>query len=161
MSTVLEHTEEELIAGCLRKDLKYQKLLYKKYYGLCLGVCLRYSDNREEAAEILNDGFMKAFTNIQAYTPEKSFKGWLRRIMVNTAIDHYRRNLRHSNTLELVHAESEMATETTLDQISAAEILELVQQLPPAYRVVFNLHAIEGYSHPEIAEKLNISEGAS
>jgi RNA polymerase sigma factor (sigma-70 family) len=161
VSTVLEHTEEELIAGCLQKDLRFQKLLYKQYYGLCLGVCLRYSDNREEAAEILNDGFMKAFTNLHTYTPEKSFKGWLRRIMVNTSIDHFRRNVRHSNTLDLVYAENELATEGTLDQISAAEILELVQQLPPSYRVVFNLHVIEGYSHPEIAEKLNISEGAS
>lgn len=161
MSLHAEYTETDLIQGCIRGELKFQKLLYKKFYSYSMSVCLRYAESRDEAAEILNDGFMKIFTNIKMYTPEKSFKGWLRRIMVNTAIDHFRRNSREYNRLDLVYAENEYAVDSTLDQISAAEIMAMVQQLPPAYRMVFNLYAIEGYTHPEIAEKLEISEGTS
>lgn len=161
MSTAAELIEKELIAGCLRGDLKSQKLLYKQFYGFGMAICLRYADSREEAAEILNDGFMKVFTNLTTYTPEKAFRGWLRKIMVHTAIDHYRKNSKHYHTLDLVYAENELNYESALDVISAEEIMSMVQQLPPSYRLVFNLHVIEGFSHPEIAEQLNISEGAS
>lgn len=161
MSTTAAISEKELIEGCIRGDLKSQKMLYKMFYGFSMGVCLRYADSREEAAEILNDGFMKVFTSISTYQPDKAFKGWLRRIMVHTAIDHYRKNSKHYHSLDLVYAESELGVEDVLDTISAEEILAMVQQLSPAYRLVFNLHVIEGYSHPEIAEKLQISEGAS
>lgn len=161
MSTAAENSEKDLIEGCIRGDLKSQKMLYKLYYGFSMGICLRYAESREEAAEILNDGFMKVFANIATYQPDKAFRGWLRKIMVHTAIDHYRKNQKHYNALDLVYAENELGFEDVLDTISAEEILAMVQQLSPAYRLVFNLHVIEGFSHPEIAEKLQISEGAS
>lgn len=161
MSTAAELNEKDLIAGCLRGDLKSQKMLYKQYYGFAMAICLRYAENREEAAEILNDGFMKVFTNLASYSQEKAFRGWIRTILVHTAIDHYRRNSKHYHALDLVYAENESNYEDALDVISAEEIMAMVQLLPPAYRLVFNLHVIEGFSHPEIAEQLQISEGAS
>jgi len=161
LSTAVEPSENDLIAGCIRGDLKSQKALYKKYYGFSMTICMRYADSREEAAEILNDGFMKVFTNISTYQADKVFKGWLRTIMVHTAIDNYRKQSKHYHGLDLVYAENELSYEDIMDTISAEEIMAMVQQLPPAYRLVFNLHVVEGYSHPEIAEQLNISEGAS
>ncbi|HSI91682.1 MAG TPA: sigma-70 family RNA polymerase sigma factor [Adhaeribacter sp.] len=161
MSTAAELTDMSLIEGCIRGDLKSQKQLYKQFYGLAMSVCLRYAESREEAAEIMNDGYMKVFANIATYQQAKSFRAWLRTIMVHTAIDHYRRNSKYYGTLDLVYAESEMGQEDILDTISASEIMAMVQQLPPSYRVVFNLHAVEGFSHSEIAEKLQITEGAS
>ncbi|MFC5271867.1 RNA polymerase sigma factor [Adhaeribacter terreus] len=161
MSTAVDLYEKDLIDGCIRGDIKSQKMLYKQYYGFSMAICLRYADSREEAAEIMNDGFMKVFTNLQSYQQDKAFRGWLRKIMVHTAIDHYRKNSKHYHSLDLVYAESEMGFEDVLDTISAEEILAMVQLLSPSYRLVFNLHVIEGYSHPEIAEKLQITEGAS
>ncbi len=161
MSNAVELSENDLIAGCIRGDLKCQKQLYKQYYGFSMAVCMRYADSREEAAEILNDGFMKVFTNIASYQPDKAFKAWLRKIMVHTAIDNYRKNSKHYHALDLVYAENEIQYEDVLDSISAAEILAMVQQLSPAYRLVFNLHVVEGFSHTEIAEQLQITEGAS
>ena len=156
-----QYTEEELIDGCIRGELLFQKLLYKRYYGFGMSICLRYSATREEAAEILNDGFLKAFMHVATHTTAKSFKGWLRRIFVNTAIDNYRKQHNHYHTVDLVYAEEETADNDIVGNISANEILELVQQLPPSYRLIFNLHVMEGLTHPEIAEQLQISEGAS
>ena len=125
-------------------------------------ICLRYTNTREEASEVLNDGFMKAFSYLADHKMEQSFKGWLRKILVNTAIDHYRKYQQQNRTVDLAYAEEETSeAATVLEAISAEEILQLVQKLPPAYRLVFNLYAIEGFTHPEIAEKLQISEGAS
>lgn len=156
-------SEEALLAGCTRGDLRCQKQLYKRYYGLAMHLCTRYAATREEAAELLNDGFMKVFTHLHQRTGGGSFEGWLRRIMVNTAIDHFRRSQQQRATMDLLYAESYAAPddEDALSQISAAEILAMVQRLTPACRLVFNLHVIEGYSHPEIGQLLGISEGAS
>ena len=155
-------SEADLLAGCVRGDLRCQKQLYKRYYGLAMHLCLRYAATREEAAELLNDGFMKVFTHLPNRTGG-SFEGWLRRIMVNTAIDHFRRAQQQQSTVELLYAEnrSDTAAADAVSQLSAAEILRYVQQLTPACRVVFNLFVIEGYTHPEIGQKLGISEGAS
>lgn len=161
MGLTPELAEKQIIEGCIRGDLKSQKALYKQFYGLAMSICLRYAESRDEASEILNDGFMKIFSNLSGYHPEKSFQGWLRKIMVHTAIDHYRKNSKHYSSLDLVYAENELGVEDVLDTISADEIMAMIQQLSPAYRLVFNLHVIEGYSHPEIAEKLQITEGAS
>jgi RNA polymerase sigma factor (sigma-70 family) len=158
-----EHlSEADLLAGCARGDLRCQKQLYKRYYGLAMHLCLRYAATREEAAELLNDGFMKVFTNLHNRTGG-SFEGWLRRIMVNTAIDHFRRQQHHNQTLDLLYAENRADDHTAdaIAQLSAAEIMQLVQQLTPACRIVFNLYVIEGYTHVEVGEKLGISEGAS
>lgn len=155
-------SEADLLAGCVRGDLRCQKQLYKRYYGLAMHLCLRYAATREEAAELLNDGFMKVFTNLAQRTGG-SFEGWLRRIMVNTAIDHFRRAQQHQPTLDLLYAENRADSHTAdaIAQLSADEILRLVQQLTPACRVVFNLYVVEGYSHVEIGRQLGISEGAS
>ncbi len=124
-------------------------------------ICSRYASHREEAKEILNDAFFKVFTKLDKYQGDQSFKSWLNRILVNTAIDHYRKRRHDEQTIDLVHASHLRTEESPLEQLSAKELLALVQQLPPSYRMVFNLHVVEGYSHPEIAEKLGISKGTS
>ncbi len=127
-----------------------------------MGICSRFSSGPEEAKEILNDGFLKVFTQIKRYTPDRSFAGWVRRIMINTAIDHYRKNKKyHDKHLEIGELEDRPDTEKTLSQMHSADILKLVQCLPPSYRMVFTLHVVEAYSHKEIAEHLVISIGAS
>lgn len=126
-----------------------------------MGVCLRYSKTREEAIEILNDGFYKIFTKLDKYTKGMSFKGWLRKVMINSSIDHFRRNEKHYHSVDISYAKDREGIETALDNISEKEILVQIQQLPPSYRIVFNLYVIEGYKHKEIAAKLNIREGTS
>lgn len=111
---------------------------------------------------MLNDGFIKIFSKLNQYSPDRSFKGWLNRILVNTAIDYYRKRKHDPQVVDLVHAQhySSIGTDA-LGQIAEKEILALVQKLPPSYRIVFGLHVVEGYSHPEIAEQLGISVGTS
>lgn len=150
-----------LIQGCIREDRECQKKLYQLFYGYAMSICLRYSKTREEAVEVLNDGFMKIFLKIGKYDPEKSFKGWVRRIMINTAVDNYRQNLKHYYAEDISLLEQEATTENVLSKMSHEDILRLVQQLSPAYRTVFNLFVIDGYTHEEIAQLLKISVGTS
>jgi RNA polymerase sigma-70 factor (ECF subfamily) len=136
-------------------------MLYKLFYGFAMGICLRYARSREEAVEIVNDGFFKILTNLNKYTPGLSFKGWIRTIMVNASIDHFRRNEKHYHQVDISYVKNELFLPNVLDQLSEEVIIQAVQELPPSYRLVFNLFAIEGYKHAEIAQKLNISEGTS
>lgn len=152
---------QRLIKACRKGERKSQDMLYKLFYGFAMGICLRYARSRDEAVEILNDGFLKVLTNLDKYSPGLSFKGWVRTIMINASIDHYRRNEKHYNQVDISYIKTEMFMPEVLDQLSAEAILEAVQQLPPSYRMVFNLYAIEGYKHAEIAQRLNISEGTS
>ena len=126
-----------------------------------MGICLRFSRSRDEAIEIANDGFVKIFTKLDKYTRSLSFRGWLRKVMINSAIDYYRRNEKHYSTLDISHANYELLSETVLDQLSEYEIIAAIQMLPPSYRMVFNLFVIEGYKHDEIAHQLGISVGTS
>jgi len=126
-----------------------------------MGICLRYSRTREEAIEIVNDGYVKIFTKLDKYSKGLSFKGWMRRVMINSAIDYYRRNEKHYHSLDISHGQYEVAGETALDKLSEEEIIAAIQSLPPSYRMVFNLHVIEGFKHDEIANQLNISTGTS
>ncbi len=126
-----------------------------------MGICLRYARSREEAIEILNDGFLKIMTNLDKYNPGLSFKGWLRRIMTNSAIDHFRRNEKHYDSVDISYVKNEHLSADVLSDLSYEVILKAVQELPPSYRMVFNLYCLEGYKHAEIAQKLNISEGTS
>jgi len=126
-----------------------------------MGICLRYSRNHEEAVEIVNDGFIKIFGKLNHYTKGLSFKGWLRKVMVNSAIDYYRKNEKHYHSLDISHGQYEEAAESVLDKLSEREIIAVIQSLPPSYRMVFNLHVIEGFKHDEIAHLLNISTGTS
>lgn len=150
-----------LLEGCLKGHRTSQDELYKMYYAYAMSICLRYSRDREEAIEILNDGFYKIFTKINKYTDGYSFKGWLRKVMVNTAIDYYRKNEKHFHSVDISFAKNEWHNYDFIDAMAEKEIIALVQTLPPSYRVVFNLYAIEGYKHEEIAQKLNISVGTS
>lgn len=151
----------ELIKACKRNDPKSQKALYRHFYNYGMTVCSRYARNREEAKEIMNDAFVKIFTKLDQYNFSLSFKAWLNRIMVNTAIDHYRKYQSVPRTVDLVYAQHIEVNDRVLENISAKDILKLVQKLSPSYRIAFNLFVVEGYKHHEIAEKLGISTGTS
>jgi len=153
---------ETLIESCKNEDRRAQEKLYRNYYGYAMSICLPYSKNKTEAEEIADDAFIKVFGNLGTYDVKLSFKGWLRRIMINSAIDYYRRNKKHYNNVDLEHApEPGSFDNNIIDQMSANEIIRVVQDLPPAYKLVFNLYVLEGFKHHEIAKQLNISEGTS
>ena len=124
-----------------------------------MSISLRYASNRDEASEILNDAFMKIFTNLKRFDLSKPFKPWLRKIVVNTAINHYHKKQREMQVEEVQKAKNESDTEKILSGISYQEVIGLLQKLPPAYRTVFNLYVIEGYTHEEIAELEKIPLG--
>lgn len=156
------HEEEaKMVAGCLAEERWAQKQLYEKHYGKMMGICLRYSNNNEDAKDILNEGFIKVFRYLHRYQVGTSLEGWIRRIMINTSIDFYRKAIRH-RTEDIEYASGTKATgEDAISRYSAKEILSVIQTLPPSYRAVFNLYAIEGYSHKEVANQLGISESTS
>lgn len=149
-----------LIEGCRNQDKESQRLLYKHYYAYAYSICVRYTGSIDEAREVLNDGFMKVFNKIDKYNTEKSFEGWLKRVLINTAIDHYRANKKHNGHASLNGHDREISS-NAIDEISHKELLMLVQRLSPQYRTVFSLFVIDGFSHEDIAEKLNISVGTS
>jgi RNA polymerase sigma-70 factor (ECF subfamily) len=161
--------ETEILKGCLKNDRASQKILYETFYSKMLGVCVRYSKNIDEAKDILHEGFLKVFISLKSFNHKGSFEGWVRRIIVNTAIDHLRKNKQNYLIVSTVHA-NELASMVTVDEINEddllvhinqEEILKAVQELTPAYRTIFNLYIIEEYTHKEIAELLEISEGTS
>lgn len=132
------------------------------FYAYGMSITLRYADSREQAAEMLNDAFMKVFTNIESYDPGRPFKPWLRRIVINTAINHFHKNKKQRLTESLEPIKRTLGQDQEIiSGITYEEIIELVQQLTPGYRAVFNLYVIEGFKHREIADKLNISVGTS
>jgi len=156
------------IRGCALNERESQKKIYSSFYGYAMAICDRYTNNQEDAVEILNDGFLKVFKEIYRYKPAYadeigSFKGWLRKIMVCTAIDHFRKNRKHQlvggldSTMHQLHANNEDA----LDKVSYDEIIKFIQELSPGYRIVLNLFIVEGYSHEDIADQLGISVGTS
>ena len=154
--------EQQLIEGCRKGDRRAQKELYDTYSRKMMGVCLRYVDDRETARDLLQDGFVKVFTGLDSYAGSGSFEGWMRRIFVNCALEYLRRSdvLREAtdleNTAELIHPDS-----SAISDLSAAELMRLVSELPTGFRTVFNMFAIEGYSHKEIGEMLGITESTS
>jgi RNA polymerase sigma-70 factor (ECF subfamily) len=156
-----EEELHQLIGGCIRQERGSQKMLYKAFYGFSMGICLRYANNREEAAEVMNQGFYKVFTRIETYDTSRPFKAWLGKIMMNVSIDYYRANLKMAYTEDLDSAEYVTDGELADRKLNYDDLLAMIQKLPNAYRTVFNLFAIEGYSHEEIGEKLNISSGTS
>jgi RNA polymerase sigma factor (sigma-70 family) len=156
-------TDADLIAACLRGDPRAQRQLYNQFAGLMLTVCRRYLKRQEDAEEALLLGFAKVFRALPTFRQEGSFEGWVRRIMVNEALmELRRREPLHLSFEEFAQPENLAATAATADmQLQADELLALLQELPTGYRTVFNLYALEGYSHSEIAEALGISEGTS
>ncbi|MEK7257053.1 MAG: RNA polymerase sigma factor [Bacteroidota bacterium] len=155
------YQERDLITACIQRERWAQKVLYEEHYPKMMGVCLRYAGNQDEALDILHEGFIKVFKNLHRYEVGTSLNSWIRRIMVNTAIDYYRKVVRRrSEDIETAyHVSADDAD--ALSQLSEKEILQAVQELSPAYRAVFNLYIIEGYSHKEIADLLNITESTS
>jgi RNA polymerase sigma-70 factor (ECF subfamily) len=150
-----------LIKACIANDQLAQNQLFKIYFGYAKSICLRYSSNEEDAKDILNLGFMKVFKSLPKYENRYPFKGWLRTIMVNTALNHYRDTKKFRQEIDLDGSESVVYDENVLSQLAAEEILALVKQLPPAYRSVFMMHVVDGYTHREIAEIVGINEGTS
>lgn len=151
-----------LLEGCLDNDRQSQQVLYKHFFGYAMSVCLRYARSREEATEVLNEGFLKVFTKLSLYDPGKSLKTWIRRIMINTAIDYYRANKRHEGSSAQLENALEISTqESAVSSLSYKEIICEIQHLTPAYRSVFNLYVIDGFNHEEIAGRLDISVGTS
>lgn len=151
----------KLLAGCRKGNRKSQEKLYEHYFGYGMSISLRYSKTRGEAVEVLNDSFIKIFKKLDKYSKGLSFKGWLRRIIINTAIDHFRKNEKHYHSVDISYAKTQEVSQTVIQKIAADEILDAVRELPPSYRLVFNLHVIEGFKHEEIAQKLDISVGTS
>jgi len=151
----------DLIAGCCRKERSSQEALYRNFFGYGLSICLRYAQNREEAVEIMNDGFLKIFQHIQSFDTSRSFKTWLAKIMVNTAIDFLRSKKKLVFVDDISQVPEPGTDEKIVDKLSYDELVKHVQALPPAYRAVFNLYVMEGYQHQEIATILRISEGTS
>jgi len=156
-----EEDLHQLIRGCIKQDRKCQKMLYKAFYGFAMGICLRYTNDRDEAAAVMNQGFFKVFTHLESFDPSRPFKAWLGKIMMNVSIDFYRANLKMAYTDDLETAENLSDGELTDANLNYNDLLAMVQKLPPAYRTVFNLFAIEGYSHEEIGEMLHIDTGTS
>jgi RNA polymerase sigma-70 factor (ECF subfamily) len=152
---------KHLLGGCQRRDRASQKTLYKKFYSYGMSICLRYADSRDEAAEILNDGFMKIFNGLDKFDFDRPFKPWLRKILVNLSINRYHQRQRQVETEEITEFNNESDGEKILSGISYQEVIEMLHKLPPSYRAAFNLHVIEGYTHEEIAVLLNISTGTS
>jgi RNA polymerase sigma-70 factor (ECF subfamily) len=159
------HTESDmqlLLQGCKQNHRESQRLLYQHYYGYAMSICIRYCRSLDESKEIVNDGFMKVFKKIEQHETESSFKSWLRRIMINSAIDHYRKEAKHQNHQDVDRINDfRVNNNDGLHDIAYAELIGMIQQLSPAYRAVFNLHVIDGFTHEEIAKILSISEGTS
>lgn len=150
-----------LITGCRQMEESSQLELYRYFYSYGMGICLRYAPNRESALEMLNDGFLKVFLKIKQYNSSKPFKPWLRQILVHAAIDHHRKYESHRSSESLLRVEPGMAHNAALDQLAFDDLLLVMQQLPPVYRMVFNLYVVDGLTHAEIAQQLGISVGTS
>jgi len=160
--TEVDEKSIQIIKGCIDGDRRAQKKLYTVYYAMALGVCLRYANNREDAIGILNEGFFKVFKNIHTYNDQNPFSVWIKKIMTNTAIDFYRAKIRQGIQVDIAMYEETIAYDDTISQkLNYEDLLAMVHQLPPAYRAVFNLYAIDGYGHEEISVMLGIAIGTS
>lgn len=156
-------TENEILDGCIKNNRAMQKVLYDKYASKFYALCLRYVHDKAEADDILQEGFLKIFTNIHQFSREHSVEAWMRRIIVNTALTHYKKNVKHYYQKEIdevkeIDIESYNVEEAEFTQ---EELLKIIQNIAEGYRVVFNLYAIEGYKHKEIADMLGIDEATS
>lgn len=157
-------SEEELINRCLQNDAKAQEQFYKRFAPKMYGVCLRFAKSQMEADDILQEGFIKVFINLKSYRNEGSLEGWIRRTIVNTAINLFKKNAKHQNDIDIekTNAASQLNySARAIDNLNMEELLKLISKLPAGYKMVFNLNVIEGYTHKEIGELLQISENTS
>jgi len=156
------HFDEDFIERCLNNDSKTQGELYKQLAPKMFGICLRYAKNQMEAEDVLQEGFIKVFRYLKDYRNDGSLEGWVRRTMVNTAINFYKKKIKYQKDVSLDQTDPiNNDEESAIDKLSAKELLEVIRELPDGYRMVFNLNVIEGYTHKEIGEMLNISENTS
>ncbi|MEY4603581.1 MAG: hypothetical protein RIT43_873 [Bacteroidota bacterium] len=153
--------DSALIKDCLSGNVRAQKTLFDRFAPKMLGVCMRYCKSKEQAEDVLQDGFVKVFLKLSEFKNEGSFEGWIRKIMVNTSLDSLRKEMKISADVDLEFAANQSESESVVAELSAAEIVQLISAMPDGYRVVFNLFAIEGYSHQEIADTLGITESTS
>ena len=161
-ATDLLENYKDLIHACINGDRISQSNLYELFATKMFGVCMRYSKSREEAEEVMQQGFVQVFKSLGNYKFEGSFEGWVRRIMVYSAIRNYHRKSKMHIVVDIEKSQAmEMGNEDIITRLQKKELLKLVQALPPSYRMVFNLYVFEGMKHREIAEQLNISEGTS
>jgi RNA polymerase sigma-70 factor (ECF subfamily) len=161
MESNLFEADSDIVEGCILGNPRMQKALYEKFSPKMYGVCLRYAGNEDDAKDILQEGFIKAFGKLDSYNAGGSFEGWLKKIFIRTAIDQYNKTQFTNPTSEIEESLPNEMDLSVLDEIAANEVLALVQKLPENYQTIFNLSVIEGYTHKDIAELLGISEGTS
>jgi RNA polymerase sigma-70 factor (ECF subfamily) len=155
-------TEEAILQGCIKNNPTAQKALYERFSAKMLSVCYRYGHNREDAEDMLQEGFIKVFAQIHTFQNRGSFEGWVRRIMIHTCINNLKKNKRFNESVDLIHATSIQVKEESIPSIiQAKQVIECIRLLPIGYRTVLNLYAIEGFSHREIGEMLDIEESTS
>ena len=155
-------TEELMLAGCLKNNASAQEALYNRFSPRMLGVCYRFAKNREDAEDMLQEGFIKVFTQMHQYRNEGALEGWIRRIIVHTCINILKKNKKFSESVDIIHAKSVYVNEELIPSImQAKQVVECIRLLPLGYRTVLNLYAIEGFSHKEIAAILDIEESTS
>jgi RNA polymerase sigma factor (sigma-70 family) len=155
-------TDEELVKGCVKKDPAAQRVLFERFSRKMMGVCIRYADRHEEADDMLQNGFIKVFEKIETFKSLGSLEGWIRRIMVNESLTYLRKNKAAKMNIDIEDAKYLVPGNSHVGEaINEKDLLKMIQQLPTGFRTVFNMYAIEGYSHKEIAEQLGITEGTS
>lgn len=155
-------TEEAILQGCLKQHPAAQKALYERYSVKMLAVCYRYAHNREDAEDMLQEGFIKVFSQLHTFKNQGAFEGWVRRIMVHTCINILKKNKKFNESVDLVHASAHQVREENIPSIiQAKQVVECIRMLPLGYRTVLNLYAIEGFSHREIGAILDIEESTS
>ena len=154
-------TEEQLIKGCVQNDVACQRLLFERYAGKLMTICLRYSCDKPEAEDMLQDAFIKIFSHIRQYKSEGSFEGWMKRIVVNCALKTIQKKKTRFIEISNHDAAAPQSDSFVLSSLSEDELIKLISNLPDGYRIVFNLYVMEGYSHDEIAEMLGIQPATS
>src|SRR4051812_17119861 len=155
-------TEEQMLAGSIKNNASAQEALYNRFSPRMLGVCYRFAKNREDAEDMLQEGFIKVFTQLHQYRNEGALEGWIRRIIVHTCINVLKKNKKFSESVDIIHAHSICVKEDMVPSImQAKQVVECIRILPIGYRTVLNLYAIEGFSHKEIAKMLEIEESTS
>lgn len=154
-------TDKELIKGCIREDVNCQKMLFERYSGKMMAVCLRYARHRLEAEDILQEAFVKIFDHLNTFRFKGSFEGWVRRIVVNTALKNSQRKSFTNEKIAVEHFPDPPQEPIAFDRLGEQELLAMIARLPDGYKAVFNLYAIDGFSHKEISERLGIKESTS
>jgi RNA polymerase sigma factor (sigma-70 family) len=162
MNEIASIPDDSLVRSCIEGDSKAQKLLFDRYSRRMMGICLRYAGSKPEAEDMMQEGWIKVFRNISSFRFEGSVEGWIKRVMVNTCLEILRKNKMQYSEVEIEAIEQMGYMQThSAETLSASDLMKMVHRLPSGYRSVFNLYAIEGYSHKEISQMLTISEGTS